>query len=82
MPGTRATPYTEAAVTDDYLSNPELGLYMAKHAGTPAPKAAGQTYYGAAVPGLAPLRIQTKSLAGQPWACPPLVSTSATVPPA
>ena len=61
------TPYTEAAVTDDYLSNPELGLYMADN--TPvapaAPKVAGQTYYGEAVPGLGPLRIQSKSLAGR-----------------
>jgi Domain of unknown function (DUF4331) len=55
-----ATPYAEAAVTDDYLSNPELGLYMAT--GT----ANGQTYYGAAVPGLSPLRIQAASLAGSP----------------
>jgi len=54
------TPYNEAASTDDNLSNPELGLYMAT--GT----ANGQTYYGAAVPGLAPLRIQTASLAGSP----------------
>lgn len=54
------TPYAEAAITDDYLSNPELGLYMATGA------ANGQTYYGAAVPGLMPLRIQTMSLAGAP----------------
>ena len=27
------TPYTEAAVTEDYLSNPELGLYMAEGTG-------------------------------------------------
>jgi hypothetical protein len=61
------TPYAEVAVTDDYLSNPELGLYVADN--TPvapaAPKPANQTYYGEAVPGLGPLRIQTKSLAGQ-----------------
>ncbi|WP_072008693.1 DUF4331 family protein [Hymenobacter sp. IS2118] len=61
------TPYAEAAETDDYLSNPELGLYMADN--TPvapaAPKPAGQTYFGEAVPGLGPLRIQTKSLAGR-----------------
>ena len=61
------TPYAEVAATDDYLSNPELGLYVADN--TPvapaAPKPAGQTYYGEAVPGLGPLRIQTKSLAGQ-----------------
>ena len=48
------------------LKNPELGLYMADN--TPmngaAPKPAGQTYYGEAVPGFTPLRIQTKSLAG------------------
>ncbi|WP_460552135.1 DUF4331 family protein [Hymenobacter daeguensis] len=55
-----ATPYAEAAVTDDYLSNPELGLYMATGA------ANGQTYYGAAVPGLNALRIQSASLAGSP----------------
>ena len=63
-----ATPYTEAAATDDYLSNPELGLYTADQ--TPvapaAPKPAGQTYYGEAVPALNALRMQTKSLAGQP----------------
>ena len=61
------SPYAEVAITDDYLSNPELGLYMADN--TPvapaAPKPAGQTYYGEAVPGLGPLRIQSKSLAGQ-----------------
>ncbi|GAB2950703.1 hypothetical protein GCM10027048_14950 [Hymenobacter coalescens] len=54
------TPYNESATTDDNLSNPELGLYMATGA------ANGQTYFGAAVPGLAPLRIQTASLAGSP----------------
>ncbi|KAA9338634.1 DUF4331 domain-containing protein [Hymenobacter busanensis] len=54
------TPYAEAAATDDYLSNPELGLYMATGA------ANGQTYYGSSVLGLAPLRIQTASLAGSP----------------
>jgi len=61
------TPYAEVAATDDYLSNPELGLYMADNApvAPAAPKPAGQTYYGQAVPGLGPLRIQTKSLAGQ-----------------
>ena len=64
----RRTPYTEAAVTDDYLSNPELGLYMADNNPVPpaAPKPAGQTYFGEAVPALNALRIQTKSLAGQP----------------
>jgi Domain of unknown function (DUF4331) len=50
------TPYTEDATTDDYLSNPELGLYMAE--GT----ANGTTYYGGAVPGLSALRIQSNSL--------------------
>ncbi|HEX8659269.1 MAG TPA: DUF4331 family protein, partial [Hymenobacter sp.] len=61
------TPYAEVAATDDYLSNPELGLYVADNApvAPAAPKPAGQTYYGEAVPGLGPLRIQTKSLAGQ-----------------
>jgi hypothetical protein len=53
-----ATPYAEAAITDDYLSNPELGLYMATG------MANGQTYYGGAVPGLGALRIQSASLAG------------------
>ena len=47
-----ATPYTEAANTEDYLSNPELGLYMAD----------GDGYFGAAVPGLSPLRVQRSSL--------------------
>ncbi len=60
----RTTPYAEAAITDDYLSNPELGLYMADN--TPvngaAPKPTGQTYFGEAVPALSALRIQTKSL--------------------
>jgi hypothetical protein len=60
----RTTPYAEAAITDDYLSNPELALYMADD--TPvngaAPKPSGQTYYGEAVPALNALRIQTKSL--------------------
>ncbi|MFD1872344.1 DUF4331 family protein [Hymenobacter bucti] len=62
------TPGNEAAATDGYLSNPELGLYMADN--TPmngaAPKPAGQTYYGEAIPNIAKLRIQTKSLAGRP----------------
>ncbi len=62
------TPGNEAAVTDNYLSNPELGLYMADD--TPvngaAPKPAGQTYYGEAIPNISKLRIQTKSLAGRP----------------
>jgi hypothetical protein len=60
----RAKPGAEAAATDDYLSNPELGLYMADN--TPmngaAAKPSGQTYYGEAVPALSALRIQSKSL--------------------
>ncbi|MFD1469909.1 DUF4331 domain-containing protein [Hymenobacter caeli] len=48
----RTTPYAEAAITDAYLSNPELGLYM------------DDSQFGGAVPALAALRIQTKSLAG------------------
>lgn len=47
-----ATPYTESPKTEDYLSNPELGLYVAE----------GDGYYGAAVPGLSALRIQRNSL--------------------
>ena len=64
----RTTPYAEAAVTDDYLSNPELGLYMADNTPVPpaAPKTVTATYFGEAVPALSALRIQTKSLAGQP----------------
>ncbi len=64
----RTTPYAEAAITDDYLSNPELGLYMADNVpvAPAAPKPAGQSYFGEAVPALNALRIQTKSLAGQP----------------
>ena len=62
------SPYAESSNTSNYLSNPELGLYMADN--TPmngaAAKPTGQTYYGEAIPNLAPLRIQTKSLAGQP----------------
>ena len=54
------------AMYEANLKNPELGLYMADD--TPmngaVAKPAGQTYYGQAVPGFAPLRIQTKSLAG------------------
>ncbi|GAB3874468.1 hypothetical protein GCM10028824_27760 [Hymenobacter segetis] len=65
------TPYAEVAATDDYLSNPELGLYLADN--TPVapagPKTASTTYYGEAVSGpgtlLNALRIQSKSLAGQ-----------------
>ncbi len=61
------TPGDEAAVTDGYLSNPELGLYMADNVPVngAAPKPAGQTYYGEAIPNIAKLRIQTKSLAGR-----------------
>jgi hypothetical protein len=60
----RTTPYAEASVTDDYLSNPELGLYMADDVpmNGAAPKPSGQKYYGEAVPALSALRIQTKSL--------------------
>jgi hypothetical protein len=60
----RTTPYAEAAITDDYLSNPELGLYMADDAPVngAAPKPANQKYYGEAVPALNALRIQSKSL--------------------
>ena len=62
----RVTPYAEAAITDDYLSNPELGLYMADNApvAPAAPKTIAATYFGEAVPALNALRIQTKSLAG------------------
>ncbi|MBC7448796.1 MAG: DUF4331 domain-containing protein [Hymenobacteraceae bacterium] len=48
------TPYNEAAITDDYLSNPELALYM------------DDRQFGGAVPAFAPLRIQTSSLDGAP----------------
>jgi hypothetical protein len=48
------TPYNEDAVTDDYLSNPELGLYM------------DTRQFGGAVPQLAALDIQSSSLAGFP----------------
>ena len=48
------TPYNEDAGTDDYLSNPELGLYVDKR------------LFGGAVPQLAALDVQTKSLAGFP----------------
>jgi hypothetical protein len=54
------------AMYEANLRNPELSLYMADN--TPvngaADKPTGQTYFGEAVPGFAPLRIQTKSLAG------------------
>jgi len=46
------TPYTELAATEDNLSNPELGLYMAE----------GTGYFGGVVPGLGALRIQRSSL--------------------
>ena len=61
------SPYAEATVTNDYLSNPEVDLYMANNTpvGTDAPKPAGQTYYGEAVPALTALHVQTKSLATQ-----------------
>ncbi|MGI4887401.1 MAG: DUF4331 family protein [Janthinobacterium lividum] len=48
------TPYNEDATTDNYLSNPELGLYVDKR------------LFGNAVPQLAALDVQTKSLAGFP----------------
>ena len=50
----RRTPYNEDAITDDYLSNPELALYM------------DNRQFGGAVPALSALRIQTSSLAGFP----------------
>ncbi len=58
------TPGAERALDDDYFTNPELGLYMADNVpvAPAAPKPAGQTYYGEAVPGLAALRIQSNSL--------------------
>jgi len=51
---------------DENLLNPELGLYVADNApmNGAAPKPAGQTYFGEAIPGLRPLRVQTRSLAG------------------
>jgi hypothetical protein len=61
------TPGNEAAVTDTYLSNPELGLYMADNVPVngAAPKAsASLVYYGEAIPNISKLRIQSKSLAG------------------
>ena len=62
------SPYGMVAKFDAGAKNPELGLYMADDVptGTTAPKPANQTYYGEAVPGLGPLRIQSKSLAGTP----------------
>ncbi|WP_081867891.1 DUF4331 domain-containing protein [Hymenobacter sp. IS2118] len=50
----RRTPYNEEAVADDYLSNPELALYM------------DDRQFGGAVPALSALRVQTRSLAGFP----------------
>ena len=62
------TPYTENRAYDVNFTNPELALYMADNVPRPpaAPKTAGQTYFGEAVPGFSMLRIQSKSLAGQP----------------
>ncbi|WP_426062244.1 DUF4331 family protein, partial [Hymenobacter sp. B1770] len=62
------TPYTENAAFQRNFTNPELGLYMADNMpmNGAAPKPAGQTYFGEAIPGFAPLRIQSKSLAGSP----------------
>ena len=62
------SPYGKVDKFDAGAKNPELGLYMADNVpmNGAAPKPAGQTYYGEAVPGLGPLRIQSKSLAGQP----------------
>ena len=59
---------TPQALFDARLMNPELGLYMADNlpVAPAAPKPAMQTYFGEAIAGFAPLRIQTKSLAGQP----------------
>jgi hypothetical protein len=61
------TPYTENRAFDANFVNPELALYMADDnpVNGAAPKPAGQTYYGEAVPGFGPLRIQSKSLAGR-----------------
>ncbi len=60
------SPYGMVPEFDAGAKNPELGLYMADNApmNGAAAKPSGQTYYGEAVPGFAPLRIQTKSLAG------------------
>jgi hypothetical protein len=57
---------SQQAMFEANLKNPELGLYMADNTPRPgtAPKPANQTYYGEAVPGFGPLRIQSKSLAG------------------
>ena len=61
------TPYTENPTFQANFVNPELALYMADNApmNGAAPKPAGQTYYGEAVPGFGKLRIQSKSLAGR-----------------
>ena len=60
------SPYGQVEKFDAGAKNPELGLYMADNMpmNGAAPKPAGQTYYGEAIPGFAPLRIQTKSLNG------------------
>ena len=60
------TPYTENAAFQANFVNPELALYMADNVpmNGAAPKPAGQTYYGEAIPGFRNLRIQSKSLAG------------------
>ncbi|MDB5236434.1 MAG: hypothetical protein JWR44_3427 [Hymenobacter sp.] len=60
------TPYSENRAYDVNFTNPELALYMADNTPVPpaAPKPAGQTYFGEAVPGFSLLRIQSKSLAG------------------
>ena len=47
-----ASPYAEAAITDTYLGDPELDLYVDERA------------FGNAVPALDALELQTKSLAG------------------
>ena len=62
------TPYSENRAYDVNFTNPELALYMADNNPQPptAPKPAGQTYFGEAVPGFSMLRIQSKSLAGRP----------------
>ena len=62
------TPYNENTAFYTNFVNPELALYMADNVpkNGAANKPAGQTYYGEAVPGFANLRIQSKSLAGQP----------------
>ncbi len=61
------SPYNESAMTSNYLQNPELALYMADNnpMNGAAPKPAGQTYYGEAIPNIMALRIQSKSLYGR-----------------